>query len=83
MRSPAQQDRFRQVRAILMRDWDPIGVFDLPAAQDEYDSYIWPYLRLLDEGTGVEKIAAALDRIETEQMGMGGILTSRNARRAL
>jgi hypothetical protein len=25
---------------VLMREWDPIGVADVPEAQDEYDSYI-------------------------------------------
>jgi len=27
-----------KIRAILMADWDPIGVNDVPDAADEYDS---------------------------------------------
>ena len=26
------------IREILLRDWDPVGVADVPEAQDEYDS---------------------------------------------
>ncbi len=37
-------DRAREyqsaIRKILMEEWDPIGVSDIPEAQDEYDSYI-------------------------------------------
>ena len=28
------------IRAVLMAEWDPIGVSDIPEAADEYDSYI-------------------------------------------
>ena len=36
-RAKSLQDAIRQV---LLHDWDPIGVADVPEAQDEYDSYI-------------------------------------------
>jgi hypothetical protein len=28
------------IHDILLRDWDPIGINDVPEARDEYDSYI-------------------------------------------
>ena len=28
------------IRGVLMAEWDPIGVSDIPEAADEYDSYI-------------------------------------------
>ena len=28
------------IRQILLRHWDPVGVVDVPEAQDEYDGYI-------------------------------------------
>lgn len=34
------QEIQRQIREILMRDWDPIGVHGIPEAADEYDMYI-------------------------------------------
>ncbi|WP_272939013.1 hypothetical protein [Sinorhizobium meliloti] len=27
------------VRDVLLRDWDPIGISDIPEAKDEYDAY--------------------------------------------
>lgn len=35
------------VRTILHRDWDPIGC---GVPEDEYDSYLWPVLKLLQDG---------------------------------
>ena len=29
-----------EVREVLMREWDPIGVRDCADAQDEYDAYV-------------------------------------------
>ena len=46
--SKDQRDRaktgFEQVRAILHGEWDPIGC---GVPEDEYDSYVWPTLKLL------------------------------------
>lgn len=46
MTDPGKRARrgFDLVRAILWRDWDPIGS---GVPQDEYDSYAWPVLDLL------------------------------------
>ena len=33
------EDMLNMVRRTLREDWDPLGVSDLPAAYDEYDSY--------------------------------------------
>ena len=38
---------FEQVRAILHDEWDPIGC---GVPEDEYDSYAWPVLALLQRG---------------------------------
>lgn len=45
------------VRAILHRDWDPIGC---GVPEDEYDSYLWPVLKLLQDGTPPAAIADCL-----------------------
>ena len=31
-----------KIKQILIRDWDPIGVQDIPKAQDEYDAAYAP-----------------------------------------
>jgi hypothetical protein len=60
------------VRQILLNDWDPIGVRDEPAASDEYDRYAdRAYVMLMDERATVETIAAYVDMIASERMGLG------------
>ena len=60
----------RAIREILLKDWDPIGVSDIPEAQDEYDSYVGGVEGLLLRGAAPDEIAAHLARIEGEQMGL-------------
>ena len=55
---------------MLLRDWDPIGVRDEPAAQDEYDAYVGGVYRLLASGATAEEIADHLWLIEKEKIGM-------------
>lgn len=68
----AMRDAAEQVRVILLRHWDPIGVVDESAAQDEYDSYVTAVVRLVLSGATSETIANHLLAIEREQMGMPG-----------
>jgi hypothetical protein len=58
------------IRLVLLRDWDPIGVQDVPEAQDEYDSYVAGVYRLLASGASAHEIAEHLLRIEMFQMGL-------------
>ena len=55
-----------------MTDWDPIGVSDVPEAQDEYDGYVSIFVALLTRGASDEEIVRALHAIETETMGLAG-----------
>jgi hypothetical protein len=60
-----------QVREVLMQEWDPIGVRDVPQAQDEYDSYVGRiYVMLMDERATPEAIAAYLFDIAARHMGL-------------
>jgi hypothetical protein len=60
----------RGLRRVLMTAWDPIGVADVPEAQDEYDGYLGPVAGLLREGANEKRIAQFLFEIRTERMGM-------------
>lgn len=60
----------KRVRELLLNEWDPIGAKDVPSAQDEYDSYTGPILRLVRESATAEQIAAYLLRIEAEVLGL-------------
>jgi hypothetical protein len=56
----------------LLRDWDPIGVSDVPEAQDEYDSYISKIYGMLIRHEPRHRLVEHLWLIETEYMGLFG-----------
>jgi hypothetical protein len=62
-----------EIRRVLMAEWDPIGVKDVPEASDEYDGYIGGIYRLLHDGASDERIAEHLSQIETEAMGLPSV----------
>ncbi len=59
-----------QIRRVLMSDWDPIGVKDVPEAQDEYDSYVYGLFKLLLKGASETEIIELLHSIEAKDMGL-------------
>jgi hypothetical protein len=58
-----------EITEVLRRNWDPIGIKDVPEAQDEYDAYVGGVYRLLESGATVKEIAAHLVKVETDQLG--------------
>ena len=60
------------IRDILLKEWDPIGVKNVPEAQDEYDSYIPGVCKLLINQESSENIFQYLWKIETDNMGLTG-----------
>ena len=60
------------IRDVLMREWDPIGVADIPEASDEYDSYINQIHALLVRREPPYKMFDFLWWVETEHMGLAG-----------
>jgi len=60
------------IRHILLREWDPIGVADEPAAQDEYDGYVHEIHGMLIRHEPRHKVVDHLWWIETEYMGLFG-----------
>jgi len=59
-----------KIRAVLLAEWDPIGINDVPEAADEYDSYIGCVYDLLGQGAAEESIRDYLRQIEVDQMEM-------------
>jgi hypothetical protein len=57
------------IRRVLLDVWDPIGIQNVPNAQDEYDSYLSGVLGLLVSGASDDELAAHLHHIVTETMG--------------
>ena len=60
------------IRSVLLGEWDPIGVADVPQAQDEYDSYIEELARDIRKQRSTSAIADRLVEIETDGMGLTG-----------
>jgi nitrate reductase alpha subunit len=60
------------IRQALLKEWDPIGVSDIPEAQDEYDSYVSAIYKMLISERPQHEIFDYLWWLETEHMGLIG-----------
>lgn len=70
---PPPSERLREVRRILLLEWDPIGIYDEPACRDEYDKYADEVLALLERTPRPAVIAGYLAVVQREMMGMDRI----------
>lgn len=61
-----------EVRRILLKEWDLIGVSEFPGAQDEYDAYVLGVSKMICLGQSVEQLYTHLHWIECERMGLDG-----------
>lgn len=65
------RNRWREIRD-LWNEWDPIGVYPADGGpEDEYESYLGPSLRLLEQKAGADEITKYLSHIVGEYMGLG------------
>lgn len=69
----------QRVKAIVLHEWDPVGVANVPEAQDEYDAYIAEVTRMLAMRAPVSKIEDYLWWLETTHMGLCGDRQRTNA----
>ena len=68
-RTESYQD---DIREVLMREWDPIGVAGVPEAQDEYDQYINQIYGMLIRREPKYKLVDFLWWAETKNMSLYG-----------
>lgn len=61
---------FAEVDAILLEDWDPIGINDEPEARDEYTTYVPGIINLLIADRSRKKLSAYLEELESDWMGV-------------
>jgi hypothetical protein len=59
----------RDIRQVLVQNWDPIGIADIPEAHDEYDSYIPEIARMIVRRGSADDIAKLLLAAE-QNMGV-------------
>jgi hypothetical protein len=65
--------RYHQaIKNTLMAEWDPIGVREIPGAEDEYDSYVSTIHKMLISRKSKREIFDYLWWLETEHMGLTG-----------
>lgn len=62
----------RQMRVVLARDWDPIGVGDAPGAFDEYFGYVRGAYDIAVATRSAEAVARHLLQMEQDRMGLPG-----------
>jgi len=73
MSSQPNRNRYQDaIRGILLHEWDPIGVADIPEAQDEYDSYVVEVYVLLIQHEPRQKLIDYLWWLETVHIGLPG-----------
>jgi hypothetical protein len=60
------------IHSVLLKEWDPIGVADIPEAHDEYDAYVAGVYKRLISRASEEDLFTYLWDIETEYMGLYG-----------
>ena len=65
-----KQDGTSELRELVMREWDPIGVAHVPEAADEYDSYLWPLALSLRAGASAPEITERLAVIRAQMIGL-------------
>lgn len=68
--STSEKGLYRRVDEILFYLWDPIGVYDIPMARDEYQSYLPQVFNLLLNDCKEHEVSAYLIKVETGSMGM-------------
>jgi hypothetical protein len=71
---PDQLEVYKRIDDILWRDWDPIGVTGIEQARDEYYAYLPEVFRMLLEGATSSEIAAYLQQVTTQSMGLDSTL---------
>lgn len=60
------------IKKTLLSEWDPIGISDVPEAQDEYDSYVSGIHKMLVSRSTEQEVFEYLWEIETQHMGLLG-----------
>lgn len=62
------REKLQSIRALLLEQWDPVGVRNEPTAQDEYDRYLPALLGLLESRASSDDVARYLGDIVDLEM---------------
>ncbi len=71
------RERLAYIRA-LVREWDPMGVMKLENwPPDEYDCFLVPLRRRLEDGQSEDEVALFLDHETEDHFGLGKLPDTR------
>jgi hypothetical protein len=59
----------KRLRELLLREWDPLGIAQVPQAQDEYDAFLGGILQLVSAEADLDAVQRYLIRIEEVELG--------------
>lgn len=76
---PDQLEIYNRLDEILWKDWDPIGVYGMKEARDEYYRYLPEVFHMVLQRAPSSKIAQYLHGIATERMGLTSSLGNHRA----
>lgn len=60
----------QRIKDVLLQEWDPIGVREIPEAQDEYDGYVPTIYSMLISRKPLNEVFDYLLWLEAEHMGL-------------
>lgn len=60
----------KKIKDVLLQEWDPIGVREMPEAQDEYDGYVPAIYSMLISRKPLNEVFNYLLWLEAEHMGL-------------
>ena len=60
----------RQIDLVLLHDWNPIGVPDIPEVQDEYRNYVRGVYDIAVKTRSARMVAEHLVKMERDNMGL-------------
>ena len=65
----SEEQLYKAVDEILFYIWDPLDCKEIPAARDEYRSYVPKVFKLLISDVNEKEIAKYLSNLEANSMG--------------
>jgi hypothetical protein len=66
------RNEYELLKALVMDEWDPIGVKEIAEAAGEYDTYIYDLLGLVFRSASESDFFNYLWKLETGHMGLSG-----------
>ncbi|HEU0217901.1 MAG TPA: hypothetical protein VFQ90_14680 [Stellaceae bacterium] len=61
-----------RVAKVLLTEWDPIGIKDVPSVRNEYNSYVAGIVNIILSNRSESELAEHLVELETNEMGLRG-----------